>query len=49
MPPELEAAHAALQASEPLSRNVRTLLNKTTKALGVLHYNKAQDLQEINA
>jgi hypothetical protein len=32
-----------------LSRSVRTLFDKTAKAFGQLHYEKAYNLQQLNA
>jgi hypothetical protein len=39
----------ALLKQENLSRNIRTLFDKTAKAFGQLHYEKAHNLQQLNA
>jgi hypothetical protein len=39
----------ALMKQQNLSRSVRTLFDKTAKAFGQLHYEKAHNLQQLNA
>jgi hypothetical protein len=42
-------AQITLLKQENLSRSVRVLFNKTAKAFGQLRYEKAHNLQQLNA
>jgi DDE superfamily endonuclease/Tc5 transposase DNA-binding domain len=46
---QLLDAQMALIKQQNLSRSVRTLFDKTAKAFGQLHYEKAHNLQQLNA
>jgi hypothetical protein len=46
---QLFDSYVTLLKDEDLSRTVRTLFGKTAKAFGKLHFERAQNLQQINA